>query len=137
TRVNVAEDRARARVDHGLRRREERVGGDDHLVAGTDAEAPQGDRQSVGAAGHAHAVAAAYVRRELGLESLNLGAEYVAARSEHRPLAVGHLRYQWLESGPGREQRDGSSFARSHRITASARAGPDPEPLEPRVPGSP
>ena len=82
-RVDVAEDRRRARDDRRLGGRVEGERGHHHLVARPDPERAQGDRQRVGPVGDADAVAHAEVGGELGLERLHLRAEDVAARAGH------------------------------------------------------
>ena len=67
--VDVDETRRRAGEADRLGRGDERVGRDDHLVAGADVEDPQREREGLGAGGDAHGVLGAAVGGELLLES--------------------------------------------------------------------
>jgi len=66
--VDVDENRDGADPGRGLGRRDERVDGNDDLVAGADADGPQGEFDGVGAVGHSNAVLNADVLRVLPLE---------------------------------------------------------------------
>ena len=74
-RVDVDEARRGAGDADGLGRRDERVAGDDHLVAGPDAQRAQRHRQRVGAGGDADGLVGLAVGREVGLEVLDVRAE--------------------------------------------------------------
>ena len=66
--VDVAEDDVRARVEHRVRRSDERERRDDDLVAAADADARQRQMQSGRAGGRRDAVPRADVRRDRPLE---------------------------------------------------------------------
>ncbi len=118
-RIDVAEDRPRAGVDDGLGGRVEGQRRHDHLVTGAHPERPQGDRQRLGAVGDANAMAHADVGGELALECLDLGAEHVAARIEHRPLPGGDLVQERLERRSRREERHARRRRPAHRQCSS------------------
>src|SRR5690606_29696473 len=75
-RVDVGEDRAGAEPRDRPRRREEREGRADHLVAGADAERLQREQQRVGARGAADRPARLDERGQLVLEGRDLLAEH-------------------------------------------------------------
>ena len=78
-RVAVDQHRHGADRRHGQRRRDERVAGDDDLVAGLDAGRLEGQPQRVEARADADGVLRADHRREALLEGLDFGAEDVLA----------------------------------------------------------
>ena len=80
---HVAQHRRGADVRDGQRRRDEGVGRNDHLVAGSDVVGPQHQRQRRGPGGDSDALLDAAVLREFVLKRLDLGAEDVRARAEH------------------------------------------------------
>ena len=76
-RVRIDENSRRPRDPHGLRRGEERVGGGDALVSGTDAQGHEGQPQCVGSVADADGVFHPVIGRQLRFEAL-----------EHRPHHV-------------------------------------------------
>ena len=103
--VDVAEHRRGARDERRLGGGVEGERGHHHLVARPDAERAQGDRQRVGAVGHADAVTHAQVGGELALERLHLGAEDVAPVAHHAVDRRAEAVVVGLEAGG--EQRGG------------------------------
>ena len=80
---DVDADRAGAGMLHRQRARDERVGRDDHLVAGPDARRLQHDRQRRRARRDADALAHTTVGGKVGLELLDLFAQDEPARGQH------------------------------------------------------
>ncbi len=79
---HIAQHRCGAGVGDGQGRRDERVGGHDHLVAGTDVVGPQHQRQRRRARRYPDTVVGPAVAREVRLEPLDLGAERERAGPE-------------------------------------------------------
>ena len=80
--VDVGEARGAAEQGDDLGVHLDGEGGDDHLVAGPEANLEEGEEERAGARAAGDGVADAAVRRELGLESSDLGAEDVLAGPE-------------------------------------------------------
>ena len=70
-RIDVDESGCGADQSHGLRGRDERVGGDEHLVAGAHLERAQRQHESLGPGGDADRVRSAAEPREVLLEPLD------------------------------------------------------------------
>ena len=70
--ADVDEDGARTGLRHGLERRDERVGGDDHLVPGSTSGREQREPQRIEAAARPDRMTRPAVRGELLLERLHL-----------------------------------------------------------------
>jgi hypothetical protein len=81
-RVDVGEDGGRAAARDGLRRRKEREGRADDLVAAPDARRVEDEHDRVGAVGDADRVLDPETRCRLLLEARNLGAEDETAALE-------------------------------------------------------
>ena len=105
--VDVGKDRRRAEAVDDAGRGEERVRGDDDLIAGTDAEDHEGDEQCVGAGRNADGVSAVAVGGEVALELIDALAEDerlrlidLAGDTQHFVANRGVLQFQI-------EERDG------------------------------
>ena len=81
--------------------------GHDHLVAGADAQRGERQAERVGARRHAHRVAPAGERGELGLERVELGTEQVRARPHDARRPPPRARARATVRG-GRDRRSGT-----------------------------
>ena len=91
-RIDVAEDRPRARAGDGAGGGEEREGTGDHRIARTDVERHEREQQCIGARGDADAVTALAVAGERGLERLDLGSQDEVLARAHPLERRAHLR---------------------------------------------
>ena len=123
--LHVDVHRCRSGMLYGTCTRYERVRGDDHLVATSDACRLQHDGQRRGAGGDAHAVAHPAIRGKLGLELLDLLTKDECARPQHA-----------VECGPqlfgdgcvltGKVNKWHRRHAFSYLTSVVLRAAPDP-----------
>ena len=86
-RIDVGEDRPRAKPHDRSRGRKKRVRRRDDLIPGFDPERHQSQQHGVGAGGHGNRVSDLQHRRELAFERVDL-------RSHDEPLAVGDARHR-------------------------------------------
>ena len=108
-RHRVCVDHARSRTGeaHGLGGGDERVGRQDDLVAGADAERAQGEGERVGAGAHADGVLGLAVGGEVLLEGLDVMAHDEGARLGHRPDLGQQLLQQSRVVAVEAHERDG------------------------------
>ena len=94
--LDVDADRARAGMLHSQRARDERVGRDDHLVAGPDARRLHHDRQRRRARCDADALAHTTVGGKVCLELRDLFAQDEPARGQHAVEDCVQVFGQWF-----------------------------------------
>ena len=100
--VAVYEDRQRVHQQHGIHRSHERVGRDDHLVSGTDAERGEGCDEGAGAVGCSKAPLRPGQGCVRGFERGNLlAAEPLAAPDDRQERVL----FSRVGDGPGRKGR--------------------------------